>query len=104
MNLQNSNMKYVPQNSKFTRSMLFKKTAIPALRKSLDAGMLRGKAVANNIANVNTEGYQRVEVDFEKELSKAIDRSKLKGFETNQRHLSVGRRKIEKVKPESYRP
>ncbi|MBL8028497.1 MAG: flagellar basal body rod protein FlgB [Fibrobacteres bacterium] len=87
-----------------TRELLFRKTALPAVAKSLDAGMLRSKAIANNIANVDVPGYQRAEVDFERQLSKALDKSKLRGDKTNKAHLDIGRRNIEKVKPEAYRP
>jgi flagellar basal-body rod protein FlgB len=87
-----------------TKEMLFRKTSLPAVGKSLDANMLRSKAIANNIANVDVPGYQRVEVKFEDDLRKALDRTKLKGTKTNKSHLDIGRRDIEKVNPKSYRP
>jgi flagellar basal-body rod protein FlgB len=87
-----------------TRELLFRKTALPAVAKSLDASMLRSKAIANNIANVDVPGYQRVEVDFERQLSKALDKSKLRGEKTNKAHLNIGRKDLSKVKPEAYRP
>ncbi len=87
-----------------TRELLFGKTSIPAVAKSLDAGMLRSKAIANNIANVDVPGYQRVEVDFERQLSKALDKSKLRGAKTDRAHLDIGRKDLSKVKPEAYRP
>jgi len=87
-----------------TRELLFRKTSLPAVAKSLDASMLRSKAIANNIANVDVPGYQRVEVDFEKQLSKALDKSKLRGEKTNKAHLNIGRKDLSKVKPEAYRP
>jgi len=43
----------------------------------LDAGIraesLRQKSIANNIANIETPGYRRVEVKFEELLKKALD-------------------------------
>lgn len=87
-----------------TREVLFRKTSLPAVAKSLDANMLRSKAIANNIANVDVPGYQRVEVNFERDLQKALDRTKLKGSKTNKNHLDIGRREISKVEPKSYRP
>ena len=87
-----------------TKEILFRKTSLPAVEKSLDANMLRSKAIANNIANVDVPGYQRVEVSFEDDLKKALDRTKLKGTRTNKNHLDIGRRNIEKINPKSYRP
>lgn len=44
-----------------------------ALARSLDASAMRHKAIANNIANVETPGYRRREVDFEADLRAALD-------------------------------
>ena len=87
-----------------TKTLLFGKTSLPAVGKSLDANMLRSKAIANNIANVDVPGYQRIEVNFENDLKKALDHTKLKGARTNKQHLDIGRRDIEKVNAKSYRP
>lgn len=84
--------------------ILFGKTSIPVTMKSMDAGMLRSKEIANNIANATTPGYMRSEVNFEEELRKAIDKSKIKGTRTNKMHMRIGRRNISKVKPEVYVP
>ena len=81
-----------------------KKTNMAAVLKSLDAGMVRARTLANNIANVNTPGYKRVEVSFEDELRKALDRTRLKGFTTDSKHLDIGRKDISRVKPRAYRP
>ena len=42
------------------------------LELSLRATSLRGRAIANNIANVNTPGFERSAVRFESLLAKAI--------------------------------
>jgi flagellar basal-body rod protein FlgB len=44
-----------------------------ALAKTLDATAARQKAIANNIANVETPGYNRVYVSFENELKRVMD-------------------------------
>lgn len=41
------------------------------LKKSLDAYALRQKAIASNVANIDTPGYKRLEVSFEEQLRKA---------------------------------
>ncbi len=44
---------------------LFRTQTRQAVYKSLDASMLRSKAIAQNVANVDVPGYQRKEVAFE---------------------------------------
>ena len=38
------------------------------INKAADASWLRHQAIANNIANIDTPGYKRVDVDFESVL------------------------------------
>lgn len=83
---------------------LSRHTAAPAVRASLDASAMRLKAIANNIANVNTPGYQRIEVSFENELRKALDPKVLQGARTDAEHMDIGRGDIGKLKPQAYRP
>ncbi len=45
---------------------------IDLLGQVLDASALRHRVVAQNVANVNTPGYKRMEVAFEGELKKAL--------------------------------
>lgn len=42
------------------------------LQKALGAYSLRQKAIASNVANVETPGYKRLEVPFEEELQKQL--------------------------------
>lgn len=44
-----------------------------ALAKALDGTALRHRAIANNLANVETPGFQRQDVAFESELRTALD-------------------------------
>jgi flagellar basal-body rod protein FlgB len=83
---------------------LFDRSSIPLLVKSLDASMLRSRTIANNIANVNTPGYQRVEVTFEDELRKALDTTKLKGTRTNDKHLPLGSLDYSRLNPKLVKP
>ncbi len=43
-----------------------------AATRALDAASLRHQVIANNLANVNTPGYKRQEVQFENQLAQAI--------------------------------
>lgn len=56
------------------KELLFGRTQLPLLRRGLDALDLRQKAIANNIANAQTEGYKRQVVSFEHELQGALRR------------------------------
>ena len=75
-----------------------------AVLKSMDAGMLRNRVISNNIANVTTPGFKRVEVSFEDELKRALDSSKLKGQRTNSGHIAFGRKDISNVEAHAYKP
>ncbi len=45
---------------------------INVLEKAADASWIRNAAISNNIANVDTSGYKRKDVDFEKYLQSAV--------------------------------
>jgi flagellar basal-body rod protein FlgB len=51
----------------------------------------RRNAVANNIANIDTPGYQRHEVDFESELRRVYGDGQNQIAATDPRHYSGGR-------------
>lgn len=57
------------------------------LKKSLDASSLRSKAIANNIANINTKNYKRNYVSFEDSLNQNLDELELKT--DNDRHIQT---------------
>ncbi|MDR0516702.1 MAG: flagellar basal body rod protein FlgB [Fibromonadaceae bacterium] len=87
-----------------TKLAILDKTSIPVASKGLDAYAHRGRAIANNIANVSTPGYNRIEVSFEEQLSKALDKElNLAGERTHGNHFFLGRKEIEHVKSEGYR-
>ena len=79
------------------------KTSIPVASKGLDAYMTRSRATANNIANVATKGYERIEVSFEDQLQSAMDSKKLNGDRTQAAHMFLGRNELDKVHAEAYR-
>ena len=49
------------------------------LKKSLDASSIRGKVIANNIANINTKDYKRYYVTFEENLKESMNNLELLG-------------------------
>jgi flagellar basal-body rod protein FlgB len=89
---------------KMLDKILFDQTNIPTLLKSLDATMLRARTIANNVANVNTPGYQRLEVSFEEELRRSLDNNRLKGTRTQEGHMALGAKNVSKINPQVERP
>jgi len=54
--------------------MLFDVTQ-QSLELGLQGSSLRQQALAQNMANINTPGYQRVDVDFHSQLRQALERT-----------------------------
>ncbi|MBE6055148.1 MAG: flagellar basal body rod protein FlgB [Clostridium sartagoforme] len=48
------------------------------IKLGLDASALRGKVIANNMSNINTENFKKSYVSFEENLSKATREFSLK--------------------------
>ena len=61
---------------------LFNQTNYVATKKMMDATTLRQEALSSNIGNVETPGYQRMDVsdNFKKEFSKAISQGGKEAF------------------------
>ncbi|MBV1780002.1 flagellar basal body rod protein FlgB [Paeniglutamicibacter sp. ABSL32-1] len=51
---------------------MFNSVTSMAIESALDGLALRQRAIANNIANVNTPGYHARRVEFESALSKSV--------------------------------
>ncbi|ABZ84774.1 flagellar basal-body rod protein flgb, putative [Heliomicrobium modesticaldum Ice1] len=62
-----------------------------SLEKGLDAASTRHQVIADNLANVDTPGYKRKEVQFEDELAAVIDReaSGMTGKRSDPRHIPL---------------
>lgn len=63
-------------------SKLFDKTS-EGLAKSLDMRLLRHNITSANIANAETPGYTAKKVDFENELTRALQLEGISGTETS---------------------
>ncbi len=85
------------------KEALYANTSIALVAKSLDACMLRSRAIANNLANVNTPGYQRIEVEFESKLRVALDEKKLTGSVDQSGHMRLGKGELDSLEPIAYR-
>ena len=58
------------------------------LKKSMDASALRGKVIANNVANINTSGYKKLYVTFEETLKENMGEDTMKI--NNNKHMQTG--------------
>lgn len=54
------------------QNILFNKTGIPRLQSALDLAAARQKLLTNNVANAETAGYQRQDINFQAELQAAM--------------------------------
>ena len=70
---------------------------INVLDKAADAAWLRNEAIANNIANVDTPGYKREDITFQKELKKALKYNDYETMDAKVSHL-----KTSELKPRTY--
>ena len=83
-------------------NLLFNRTKQPILQKALDAYSLRLNAISNNIANISTKGYKARKVDFENKLIDAMETSKLSGYGTSDKHIKLGKDKLDAIEPTVY--
>ena len=71
--------------------LLFSRTVIPDLEKSMDVYSLRQKVLSNNIANAMTPGFRAEKVSFEEEYRRSLQPSqvRLRGTVTHERHMRI---------------
>ncbi len=70
---------------------------VNVLDKAADASWLRNDALSNNIANADTPGYKRQDVNFETQLAKALRHSRYKTTDARVADLKTNR-----LKPITY--
>ena len=58
------------------------------LDKAADASWMRENVITNNIANIDTPGYKRQDVDFESVLQKALGKTKYSSLDKQVRELN----------------
>jgi flagellar basal-body rod protein FlgB len=64
---------------------------INVLDKAADASWIRNDAIANNIANVDTPGYKRQDVNFEDQLQKALKDSRYTSIDAKVSNINLSR-------------
>lgn len=71
---------------------------VNVLDKAADASWIRNEAIANNIANVDTPGYKRQDVNFEEQLRKAMKNSRYTSIDERVANVD-----LERLNPITYR-
>ncbi|MGN0279655.1 MAG: flagellar basal body rod protein FlgB [Lachnospiraceae bacterium] len=64
---------------------------INVLDKAADASWLRNDAISNNIANADTPGYKRQDVNFETQLAKALRNSRYTSMDSKVANVKMNR-------------
>ncbi len=64
---------------------------VNVLNKAADASWLREETIANNIANVNTPGYKRKDVDFQSVLRNELGNMKYQTLDSKVEHADLSR-------------
>ncbi len=70
---------------------------INVLDRAADASALRNEVIANNIANVDTPGFKREDVSFEKELDRALRHNKYETMDSK-----VANIRTDELRPRVY--
>ena len=79
---------------------IFSQSHLGDLKQALAVYARRHRVVADNVANVETDGYRAREFRFEEYLAGAETR--LQGARTNPAHLSLGRRDLAETQGEVH--
>ena len=64
---------------------------VNVLDKAMDASWLRNEAISNNLANADTPGYKRQDVNFETQLAKALRSSRYKTMDAKVADVKLNR-------------
>lgn len=83
------------------RTGLFEKNHLTTLKAAVDAYARRHEVTAQNIANVETEGFRARRLKFEELL--AGSGPSIEGYRTDPDHFAIGRRGALDVQPEAVR-
>jgi len=71
------------------------------MQKTADDAAFRHNLLTNNLANVNTPGYKRVDTaDFGKALKEAVNKDSFRAKVYDPRHIDFGRKHLDEVTPE----
>lgn len=61
------------------------------LEKMLDISAIKHKVIANNIANINTPGYKKMDVNFAEQLEKVLKDTSVNKFDNLQPKIVISK-------------
>jgi len=64
---------------------------VNVLDKAMDASWLRNEAISNNLANADTPGYKRQDINFETQLAKALRSSRYQTMDAKVADVKMNR-------------
>ncbi|HEX7714053.1 MAG TPA: flagellar basal body rod protein FlgB [Bacillota bacterium] len=68
-------------------STLIETPSAKKMERAMDASNLRQQLLSQNLANVNTPYYKRLDIDFSSVFTQEIDKNELQLWQTHSRHL-----------------
>lgn len=75
---------------------------INKMEKLLDVKLKRHELISNNLANVDTPGYKRMDISFEEILMNNLNKRTIPLTTTNDKHIEI-KKQLEDIKPKIYR-
>lgn len=81
------------KRTKVSDMKLFGET-ITSLERGLNYSVTKGKAISQNIANVDTPNYKAKQVSF-KEIFDSAQAAEITAYKTNQKHIDFQKRSIQ---------
>jgi flagellar basal-body rod protein FlgB len=70
---------------------------INLLEKMLDISAMKHKVIANNIANINTPGYKKMDVNFAEQLEKVLKDTSVNKFDNLQPKIVISKEETSKT-------
>jgi len=84
--------------------VIFDQTAIPRLERALDLTAARHKLLTQNVANAETPGYVRKDIDFASELRASMGSASSTGVRTTRPGHMTGQSRVHACKVIKERP
>lgn len=66
---------------------LIESESMKKLERALDASALRQNVLSQNLANVNTPYYKRLDIDFKTVFAAEVDKNELQLYRTHPKHI-----------------
>ena len=81
---------------------LFSSSIYRVLETSIHGATLKQQVLSNNIANVETPGFKRSDVEFKSLLRQSLNEGGIRGKITHKNHLPIGKKSLNHVSPKVF--